>query len=177
MQLNPAPEQNPYAPPTSDVDAGVQTDLSGSQVPADRGTRLAARMLDGLLYIPALFPGAILTFLFFVAASDSKPAGAVIAGMAVCAMGWLGLSIYQWSLISRTGQSLGKRWLRIRIVRVDGRPVDFTSGVILRSWVPFLIGLIPYVGILFGLIDSLCIFSSERRCLHDGIAGTKVIAA
>jgi uncharacterized RDD family membrane protein YckC len=175
MQSNPAPEQNPYAPPASDVDAGVQTDLAGSQVLADRGTRLGARMLDGLLFLPVLLPGAVIMFL--LAASDGRPAGATIVGGAVCAMGWLGLAVYQWSLISRSGQSLGKKWLGIRIVRIDGRPINFTSGVILRSWVPFLIGLIPYLGMLFGLIDSLCIFSEERRCVHDGIAGTKVIVA
>ena len=55
-------------------------------------------------------------------------------------MGVMGLMVlafmgYQWYLISTTGQSLAKRWMGIKIVRIDGTPVNFVNGVILRSWV------------------------------------------
>jgi len=46
------------------------------------------------------------------------------------------------------------------------------TNVLLRSWVNGLIGLVvPF----YGLVDILFIFGSERRCLHDLIAGTVVV--
>src|SRR4051794_30205895 len=45
----------------------------------------------------------------------------------------LTLHIYQFSLIARTGQSLGKRWLRIEIVGTDGSPPGWLRGVLLRT--------------------------------------------
>jgi uncharacterized RDD family membrane protein YckC len=39
-----------------------------------------------------------------------------------------------------------------------------------------LTGVIPYVYVVVGLIDSALIFRRDRRCLHDLIAGTKVVA-
>ena len=69
----------------------------------------------------------------------------------------LPLSICQWTLIARTGQSLAKRWLGIRIVKVDGSPVNFASGVALRVWIPQVILYIPIVGGLFGLIDDVIV--------------------
>jgi hypothetical protein len=41
---------------------------------------------------------------------------------------------YQWYLLSTTGQTLGKRWSGIRIVKVDGSPLTFVSAVLVRSW-------------------------------------------
>jgi uncharacterized RDD family membrane protein YckC len=53
---------------------------------------------------------------------------------------------YQWYLISTTGQSLGKRWLGVQIVRVDGSPSGLRHGVILRSWILGALGNVPGVG-------------------------------
>jgi uncharacterized RDD family membrane protein YckC len=96
-------------------------------------------------------------------------------GMAVLFLSMFGLAIYQWILIATTGQTLAKKWLKMKIVKVDGTPVDFVSGVILRSWVVQALSAIPMVGGLVGLIDALMIFGAEQRCLHDHIAGTIVI--
>ena len=38
-----------------------------------------------------------------------------------------------------------------------------------------LSGVIPYVLVVFGLIDIALIFRRDRRCLHDLIARTKVV--
>jgi uncharacterized RDD family membrane protein YckC len=100
----------------------------------------------------------------------------VLGGIAVFGcLGALAVAIYQWVLISRTGQSLGKKWTGIRIERLDGNPITFGSGVFLRNWVPKLIGGVPYLGMIFFLIDCLFIFRDDRRCIHDHIAGTRVV--
>ena len=91
------------------------------------------------------------------------------------ASGALGVAIYQWVLISRTGQSLGKKWTDIRIEMLNGERVTFGTGVALRNWVPKVIGAVPYLGMIFHLVDCLFIFREDRRCLHDHIAGTRVV--
>jgi uncharacterized RDD family membrane protein YckC len=98
-------------------------------------------------------------------------AGAAVIGV----LGVLGVAIYQWILITRTGQSLGKKWTGIRIERIDGARITFGTGVVLRNWVPKVMGAVPYLGMLFHLIDCLFIFREDRRCLHDHIAGTRVV--
>jgi len=41
----------------------------------------------------------------------------------------------------------------------------------------YLISAIPVVGSFFVLIDTLLVFRADRRCVHDLIAGTKVVKA
>jgi uncharacterized RDD family membrane protein YckC len=87
------------------------------------------------------------------------------------------LWIYQWYLVSTTGQTLGKRWAGIRIVKVDGSPVTFVSAVLMRSWVFSALTMVPYIGTVLALADIVMIFGSERRTVHDHLAGTQVIWA
>mgnify|MGYP000455706027 CR=1 FL=1 len=62
MQQQPGSNFNPYAPPTADVDQGLQLQ-HGDYVLADRGTRLGAALIDGLLSVAAALPaGLILGF-------------------------------------------------------------------------------------------------------------------
>jgi len=183
---------NPYSPPGSDVNAGLFSASSDVEL-AERGTRLIAVTLDGLLacipFLPMLGVG-----IYFLSAMDlhsfanggsgnpdlagmDDPQMLALIGIStgVGMLGMLGLFIYQWVLISRTGQSLGKKWTGIRIELVDGNRIGFASGVVLRNWVPKLMGVLPYLGFLFQLADILFIFRQDRRCIHDHIAGTRVV--
>ena len=127
--------------------------------------------------------GIILAFMVFSATSSMRLGDAemmsygVIGVAALMVLMVLAFMGYQWYLIATTGQTLAKRWLGIKIVRVDGTPLGFVNGVILRSWVLGLLGNIPIVGPLVSLVNPLMIFGEERRCLHDQIAGTRVIVA
>jgi uncharacterized RDD family membrane protein YckC len=87
------------------------------------------------------------------------------------------LTTYNWYLISSRGQTIGKRWLGLRIVKDTGTPVNFVSGVLLRNWITGVLGslLLSWIGCLFWVIDSCMIFGQERRCLHDHIASTRVV--
>jgi uncharacterized RDD family membrane protein YckC len=88
----------------------------------------------------------------------------------------LAFAILQWVMIATRGQTLGKRWLHIKIVRESGAPVDFVTGVVLREWVLYLTNGIPSVGRFVGLIDALWIFAEGSRCLHDKVARTRVVS-
>lgn len=166
---------NPYAPPDPSADDRWMADQSRElQILASRGTRFGAQVLDSLLSFGCALPFIIAAAaLGFSGGLDSELI--IIAIIALAVMAVLGLAIYQWYLVATTGQSLGKKWLGIKIVRMDGSDVDFMSGVVLRSWVIGFIGAVPYIGACVSLLDALWIFGEEQRCLHDHIAGTKVI--
>lgn len=146
---------------------------------ADRWTRLWARMVDGLLVIPAAIPGYVLMCLSGASSNEYGEPDEIglllnLAGLLLVLAGILGLQIYQWKLISATGQTLAKKWMNIRIVMVDGRPLGFMHGVVLREWIlPLANVVVPFVS----TIDALFIFQDSRQCLHDMIASTKVVSA
>src|SRR3954471_9404804 len=131
---------------------------------ADRGTRLAASMLDGfsLLLGVALF-GAVSG----VVRTRNEPlwlAPGLVVMLAICG--------YQLYLSATANQSIGKRLLKIRVARMDGSRVSVFRILILRNAVPQALGAICN---LFGLVDAVLIFGDARRCAHDYIADTIVV--
>jgi uncharacterized RDD family membrane protein YckC len=66
------------------------------------------------------------------------------------------------------GQTIGKAFMGVRIVRLDGRPLSFLTGV--RRLFGYLLDVITLgVGFLWVLADD------RRQGLHDKVAGTCVI--
>jgi uncharacterized RDD family membrane protein YckC len=161
------PAINPYAPPQAEIGAGEAGEW---QLLARPGTRFVAKLLDQLLLAGCLIVGVY---------PSSFVEGEARLGVMMLSMGSFAglLCLYQWYLITTTGRSLGKRWCGIKIVRVDGQNVDFVSGVLMRAWLPFLISIVPAIGSLFSLVDAVSVFRDDRRCLHDQMAGTKVVEA
>ena len=161
-----APQANPFQAPLAEG-----SPVADEQEMAGRGSRFVGAFVDNLCY--GLCGGAIIAvgaatgMIDF--ANQLQIQGAFLLGM-------LPLAILQWYLITNSGQSIGKKAASTRILRYEsGELPGFAKGVVLRGWVPGIIGVIPIVGGLFGLIDALWIFGAEKRCLHDLIAGTKVV--
>ena len=168
----PVSNVNPYAAPQSQV----LSNLPGLQ-PASRGTRLGAWFLDLLTGIVACgvpFSGAM----FFImqmerSGCEDVPAGA-IACFVLAGLAFLGLTVWNIVLLSTRGQTLGKKWLGIRIVTFpDGQKPGFVKGFLLRS---FVNGIIAQVVPFYGIIDPCFIFREDNRCVHDLLADTTVIA-
>jgi uncharacterized RDD family membrane protein YckC len=94
-------------------------------------------------------------------------------------------SIYYGVWMTRTnGQTPGKRIARIRVARIDGRPMTFARAVwreaILKIALLDLAGLIAGGAVGFaGLAGALDVLWSagnpQRRTLHDLASGTRVI--
>lgn len=144
-------------------------------------SRLAAAFIDNLL---AWVPTGLLVVAGAMVLENARSNGAQTAlGLGLLGLAFLiytGYHAYSWYLISTRGQNIPKGWLGIKIVRIDGQPVDFVSGVLLRNWVVAFLCLIPYLGTCIGLLvclSYLMIFSQDRRCLHDHIASTVVVEA
>jgi uncharacterized RDD family membrane protein YckC len=165
---------NPYAPPVAAVRDIV--DPLALSVPADRGTRLGAAILDSIFFMAAVYLPLIVTA---AAAGASPNASEDQVGMGV-AIGFgvalIGFIVWCWFTIvymKRNGQSLGKKVTGIKVVRSDGSPVSLARLIWMRNVLNWVISIIP----LYGLIDSLFIFGESRQCLHDKIADTIVVKA
>ncbi|WP_233607438.1 RDD family protein [Corallococcus sp. AB018] len=131
---------------------------------ATRRARLAASLIDGAaLVLPSLFLGVLRCLAVPDEAAMKAPAVYIPALLAL---------LVQASLIRGTGASLGKGLLGIRVVRRDGLPAEVWRIALLRNALP--IALCSYCG-WFGLVDALFIVGADRRCLHDWVAGTRVV--
>lgn len=77
-----------------------------------------------------------------------------------------------------TGQTLGMRLRKVRVVRVDGAPVGW-FGAFARFVVPMALALfIPSIGAIAGLGMVVWFFRDRnRQGLHDKLAKTVVVAA
>ena len=81
-------------------------------------------------------------------------------------------------LMTTAGQTIGKRMLGIRVVDAATAqlpPLGRQLG--LRYGTMWFISLVPLVGTVVGLVDVLMIFRGDKRCIHDHLAGTKVVTA
>ena len=175
---------NPFAPPRALVED--RPDREVAHVPATRGSRLAAALIDGVAVGGvAAVVGIVAAIAIPAYASYQRRAGGdpaqngpilVIIGLLAFAA-IVGLLVWDAVLVYRYGQTIGKRAMGIRVVRTDGSRVAFGRFIFLR-WLPmFVLGVIPWIGYLTGLIDSLLIFRDTRKCLHDNIADTIVVTA
>ena len=137
---------------------------------ASRMKRLFARLLDGVFgLVSALVPGFVLTFL-----SDGNfdPESFLLGAVVVI----ICFVIYQWYLLATTAQTIGKKYLKIKIVNKNGEQAGFFVNVLLREWLMGLIGIIPAIGGIIQIVNILFIFRDDRKCIHDLIAGTVVVS-
>jgi uncharacterized RDD family membrane protein YckC len=162
------PVAAPAGAPLSPVVRPIDPNLAG------RGSRLLAVLIDGFLFALCCIPALIAMFAGDSSDNDTiKIIGGIIAGVAFLAL--LAIQIY---LLTTRGQTIGKKMMSVKIVKyADGSSPGFVHACLLRLIVPGFINGIPFVGSLFPIVDACFIFGDERRCIHDLIAGTKVVNA
>lgn len=140
-----------YAPPQTSAPVEEWTSTMAS-----RGSRLQAAIIDGLLTVG----------IYLVALFVNMPE-LLFAGL-------ISLWIYQIYLLITAGQTIGKRISNIKIVMVkDESNGGFMVNVGMRLVLNSIIAFVPF----YILVDILFIFREDQRCIHDLIAGTKVIEA
>lgn len=144
--------------------------------PASRSRRLCAALIDSLIVVAVFYPVFYLAGGWERALRHEPPS--LEEQMLYFAIGVLVPLATNAYLLARHGQSVGKRLLRIRIVDArTGEIVPLFRSFGLRHFVPIAIGHVPVAGSWFLLADTLFIFRQDRRCLHDRLAGTKVVEA
>lgn len=161
---------NPYAAPHAAVrDMHAEEDV----VLASRLSRLGAALIDSaFIFVPAILIAIMTPGIRNGTSSD--PSGFVLG---LFGLGVIAFVVYQFVLLYRHGQTVGKKIVGIRIVRPDGGRASFPRLLFLRYFVPGLLGAVPIVGFIFTIVDVLFIFAEDRRCLHDKIADTIVVNA
>lgn len=170
--MNSNSQPNPYAPPTAAV--GDSVDNDATLVSAERGTRLGAAMLDGVILMLIYIP-----FLIGFTSGSAPDLKQLVFGSAgaitlVLFLAWAAYTSY---LVNLNGQTIAKKLLGIKVVRSDGARASLGRIFWMRNVVNMLPSIIPFVGYFYGLVDALFIFSEKRQCLHDKIADTIVVRA
>jgi uncharacterized RDD family membrane protein YckC len=141
-----------------------QSPVAGARNFANWGQRVGAYLID-------MAPALVLYLIGYAMIA----AGSVTAGIIVLAVGilaGLGWTIYnRWIQGGNTGQSLGKRVLKIRLVNeTTGQPLG-AGGAFLRDICHILDGLPCYIGYLWPLWDD------KSQTFADKITGSVVLTA
>lgn len=157
-------ESNPYLPPSTEMGFQAQPDL----VLASRSQRLGAVFLDGLVYILCAIP---LLFMF-VMGEDFMTVLIALSGFIYLLI--LATNAY---FVIQNAQSIGKKFVGIKVVRENGENASFWRIVLHRNLFIIILSMIPFVGWLISLVDPLLIFRENHKCLHDEIASTNVVVA
>ena len=165
---------------------------------ASRWRRLVARVADYLILIMAA--GVVFSLLHVFSGDDIRIVPNTAPAVYTCI--FITIRIYFALLVShtlcncyflkRSGQSIGKKLMKIQIAKMDGGlPSLFTSLIIRESLLIALLsanlaisttygheyrGISPVLVVSIFLFDILFIFFKERRCIHDHLASTQVCA-
>ena len=166
---------NPYAPPRAAVKD--VSDPQATAVPADRGTRLGATMLDGVIFGGMVYLPLIVVSIMAGALRAGQGPGSLGSFVAVGGLFTLvGFVVWCWLTIKyilENGQTIAKRMLRIKVVRSDGTAISLGRIFWMRNMLNTLISMVPF----YAFVDALFIFSESRQCLHDKLADTIVVKA
>ena len=134
--------------------------------------RLLAIIIDTLILLPFMF--LYLIFFWDFPSPDYTPYAidTLIYNLLFAQVVFLIIHGY---LLYTRGQTVGKMLRNIKIVNMNNKLPSFDHLYGLRYLLVGLIGSIPLLGVFFSITDGLFIFREDRRCLHDMIAGTRVI--
>jgi uncharacterized RDD family membrane protein YckC len=175
--LGSLPEFSPAATPPP---ATALAAAAASAPLASREARLGGAILDSLVALACFAPGLVLVGVAggFTEGDEVENPALFLAGGLWLLAAFAALAAVQCYLLTKHGQSIGKRLMKTRIVDVDdGRNPGFVRTVLLRTILNAVLGAIPFAGSVYSLVDVLFIFREDRRCVHDLIAGTKVVRA
>jgi uncharacterized RDD family membrane protein YckC len=141
----------------------------GIGVKATRGSRFTANLVDNFFVVLLPLVAVIVGSVVIPKGSEQGiflMLGAFLAGGVAC--------VAQIFAQVSWGQSVGKRILGIKVVRMNGEPIELWRILVLRNLVVQLGAQL--CGVL-GLVDALMIFGDQQRCLHDYLADSMVIVA
>lgn len=164
---------NPYAAPQSNV---IPAPVPGNALPsASRWHRFLATLLDTLIIMVVVTPLEWLTGTFDRTMQASQ-AGSIYQAESIfwSFVGFGVMLLFNWSHLLE-GQTIGKRVLKLKMVRKDGSPCDRNRLILWRMLPLQVVIFIPVIGAIIALADCFSIFRSSRYMLHDDVADTKVV--
>lgn len=165
-------EKNPYAPPSLENDPAASQPVEELPL-ATRSQRLLAILLDTLVIFGPLAalsvwsPIPLLNDLWL----DESPPGQAFYSL----IGFLLFLALNGYLILSRDQTIGKFALGIKVTNLKGESPSILTQAGLRYGFYWLFDTVPVVGTWLSVISVLFIFGKEHRCLHDYLAGTRVV--
>jgi uncharacterized RDD family membrane protein YckC len=168
---------------------GEGADIAAPGTLAERGARLVAVSIDELLLLAIVLPpifGAqsqiAAMMVAFVDGTDVDPYALLWSmltgrGAVISLVGLIAWTVITTWMVWSNGQTIGKRIVGIKVVRKDGSRASLARIFWLRNVVNAVPSWLPYIGLVYQLVDPLLIFQESRQCLHDRIADTIVIKA
>ncbi len=142
---------------------------------ANRGKRLGGAVVDVVVLFLVLTPVALITGVWQqLFSGDSASFGQHLLRFIVS---WGVFFLLNGYWLSKNGQTIGKVVFKTKIVDLSGKLPGFGKLVVLRYLALGLVFQMPFLGPLVGIADPLFIFGKDHRCLHDHLAGTRVIDA
>ncbi|WP_351229328.1 RDD family protein [Streptomyces sp. NPDC002133] len=164
------PGQYPQAPPVSPYGQQPGYGAPGyGQMPelAHWGLRFAGALLDGVII---LVPYYVLLAIGVAMSDPSGSGGAAVVGI-IGVVYAIGMGLYNIYLEGKTGQSIGKKALKIRVLKeADGATLGFGMAFV-RKLAHILDGLPCYIGYLWPLWDS------KKQTFADKVCSTVVVRA
>lgn len=139
---------------------------------ATRWQRFFGSIIDTIIMV------IMISVVFYASGAFEK----MLMGVEVSAMYLIGINLvglvifmaFNYNLLMRKGQTIGKKIVNIQIVDLDNE-IPSPKTLLARYAFYFGISLLPLIGGIVSLINILFIFGAEKRCGHDQIANTRVI--
>lgn len=165
-------DHNPYQSPNANIIKEGLT--SNNAVLATRMSRLGAALIDAVIGILASLPFWWATGMIeHLTRGQPIPTSILIGSMVY---GIIMLFVIHGYLLNKYGQTVGKYLLGIYIADFGTQHKATLLTIIFKRMLPVSIAsAIPIIGSFLVLIDTLMIFRSDHRCLHDFIAHTQVL--
>lgn len=173
--FNNQPQRSDYREAYQATVIDTQTDEE-TLVLAGPGQRIGARLLDSL----PIFVIGIVAALIMPAFRNNAELGMLVFIALV-----LAYLVYQVVLMTKYGQTFGKKMLGIRVVNANGDNPGFVKYVLVREFgynlIVSILGMIPILGGLISIgalianIVLLFMVERDRRVLWDLLADTYVV--
>jgi len=145
------------------------------QEKADRLTRLGSLLIDIVILCIIVVPIGYLVGVFDGLSQEPPVEPPLPLALFMLVVNLAVYAAVNWSLLEKNGQTIGKKFNGIKIVKTDGSKPSRNDLIFKRYFAYIVIPMLPVIGQLLSLIGNLMIFGKQRRCLHDHIAGTKVV--
>ncbi|TWU38986.1 RDD family protein [Novipirellula aureliae] len=169
---------NPYAAP---AETDAYRGYSNPHPPlATRVERFVGSLIDSCLTILVFFTVGIPLFFaiayFGVEFDFDRPAFDFYGDLVAALFAAVFFIIINGYLLATKGQTVGKLVMKTQIVSEEtDRILPLGRLLLLRYVTIWIASGLPVVGGFINLANALAIFRANHKCIHDDIAGTKVI--
>jgi uncharacterized RDD family membrane protein YckC len=176
-------QQGGYGAPPPGYGAPQGYGAPPQAVYAGVGKRLLAAIIDGILIGLGGIPGWIVIVISAVGAASTADThgnisndaagammGAFLLGYLLIFAGTIVLWLFNIYLLGRDGATLGKRWMKLKVLDPAGQPLGFGKAF-LRELVKQLLGGLCFLLFLWPLFDN------EKQGLWDKVFSTHVYDA